>query len=898
MKRKHRWSIWICVSLLAALFVLSVLAPRKWTSVATSPVLAPGVGSEQTAPCFLNAPSTVPLQTSVDEPAVVVQSRVSIERNRFGCTSPLPVTEEFHTRRDTEIEGQLLPPTQPATAEIRRSGSDVPGREIAPPPIRRASSNVRLEYSQFNRIVEIRPLATRDQSVRASISDFAVAQLSDEQGVCQSPTPGSIQLVARQTIPVRQSSAIDVGRRPSESLPNPSKHWPVADDLIQRLEGLSRDDTCADWCRAVQGTLRDMESIGTIESQETRDSLNALEALLTSGFALVDAVEDPVAQSALNRAAFALKRRLAIWSQIVAITAQTEMPVNITISDSAHLRRVLDDVESKLADYEQGQLWHNYLLLDEAEAQYCTDAAADTAECRRLAKKILLRLDYSILTPEHRQFLSQRPFVAYQEAMKRFAVEPVDYFRLLDEVEQYESRRTRQDAVQVAAAQQILRWSLDKKVARLGQRLDTNYRNANVRLTLSQEILNRFVPQEETVTEPINDVILGARTRGCSESTAQLRVKLLPSDDTWRIGLEAKGQVVSETCSTKGPATFYSFGDASFLAEKQIVVHPYGFYHLSADAAARSSAGLAGLKTNVDPVPILSDIVQAIAKQRYQSQAPAARSEMQNIVARRARSRLDTEVSEQLGQARNRISKHLYQPLEQLALNPIVLQMTTQDERLVARYRLAGHHQLAAHTPRPIAPQGSVVSLQVHESALNNLVEQLHWEGREANLRDLYLEVGKLFAIADLKLPADFPDDVTIRFGSKNAMLFTFEEGRIGFQLNIAELGQGRQRWKNFAVRVHYRPAPERPDADMVRDQYVELAGPRLKFRDQIALRGVFSRVFHKDQPIDFVSRRLNSDPRLEGYHVSQLTVGDGWMGLAIGSQSHGETPRLTQRVR
>jgi hypothetical protein len=764
--------------------------------------------------------------------------------------------------------------------------------------MRRTRSNIQIEYSPTNRIVEIRPLRTKQETAQAAISDFAVSQLRDQGDNYQPSVSSRIQLVARQIVPVQQAHVADVETQLNDSLPDTSKHWPVAENLIQQLEDLARGDTCADWRQEVQEQLRDLGTIGAIDFQRARASLSTLQALLTRGFTMVDTLQDPVARSHLTRIAFALKRRLDLWNQIVVIASRTETPVTASITDAAYLSQVIDELESKLADYKDGQPWRDYLLLDESRNQYTTDAVADMAECRRLAKRILRRLDYSRLTPEHVEFLSQRQFTDYADALKCLAVEPVDYFHLLDEVERYEGRRTAQHAVHVAAAQQILRWSRDKQVARLGQQLDTNYRNANVRITLSQEILNRFVPRQEAVTERIDDVILGARTWGCSETKAQLQVKLLPSSDTWRVGLQAEGQVLSETISAKGPARFYSLGDACFLAEKQIVVHPHGYYHLSADAEAESSSGLAGMETNADPIPIIGDLVQAIAKQRYQSQASAARYEMRNIVANRARGRLDTEVSEQLDLASQQVSEHLYGPLEQLALNPVVLQMSTTEEQLIARYRLAGHHQLAAHTPRPIAARGSAFSLQLHESALNNLVEQLGWEGREANLRDLYLEIGELFAIADLEIPADFPDDVVIRFGAKNAMRFTFDERRIGFQMSIAKLSQGRNHWRNFAVRVYYRPAPERSDADMVRDQYVELAGPRLKFRDQIALRGVFSRVFQKDQPIALISQRLNNDPRLAGYRISQLTVGDGWMGLAIGSESPDEAPLLSRRGR
>jgi hypothetical protein len=676
----------------------------------------------------------------------------------------------------------------------------------------------------------------------------------------------------------------------------PHLSWPYPQELGERLGELAQDQQCLTWCHAVQAALGELNGSETLGSPQAATSLSHLRELLAQGFALAETVRDPAAQSRLTRAAYALKRRLAVWSQIAAVTAGAEHPASLSVLDTEYLSRVFDQVDAKLAEHKNGPKWREYLLLEEARRLYCTESRPDATECRRLARQILLRLDYSILAPEHSKFLTHQTLADYAAALKRLAAEPVDYSRLLAELERYESRPTSAQARHISAVQQILRWSHDKQLATLGQQLDANYRNANVRVTIDGDFINRLLPPQEPVTERVNDVILGARTWGYSESQTQLRVKLLPCNSAWRIALEAEGQVASETYSAKGPATFRSLGDAVFLAEKEIEVHPHGYQDYSADASARTSAELAGLQTNLDPVPLVSDLVQAIAEQRYRRQAPLARSEMQNLVASRARDRLDTEVREQLTRARERFNEHLFDPLEQLALNPVVLQMYTTEQQLVARYRLAGHQQLAAHTPRPTAAAGSAVSVQIHESALNNLVEQLHWEGREANLRDLYAEIGQLFKIPDLKLPADFPEDVTVRFAPNTPMRFSFDEGRLGFELSLAELEQGRKRWRNFAVRVHYRPVPERADVDLVRDQYVELAGPRLKFGDQIALRGVFSRVFAKDQPFDLVSRLLRDDPRLDGYRVSQISIGDGWLGLAIGAESPSPAARLTRR--
>ena len=88
---------------------------------------------------------------------------------------------------------------------------------------------------------------------------------------------------------------------------------------------------------------------------------------------------------------------------------------------------------------------------------------------------------------------------------------------------------------------------------------------------------------------------------------------------------------------------------------------------------------------------------------------------------------------------------------------------------------------------------------------------------------------------------------------------------------------------------MHYRHDPAQPDADLVRDQYVELLGKRLHLRDQIALRGIFSRVFSQSKPIQLISQGLRTDPRLAGLEIDQLAIGYGWLSLSLG-ESRRET--------
>ena len=62
-------------------------------------------------------------------------------------------------------------------------------------------------------------------------------------------------------------------------------------------------------------------------------------------------------------------------------------------------------------------------------------------------------------------------------------------------------------------------------------------------------------------------------------------------------------------------------------------------------------------------------------------------------------------------------------------------------DRLIARYRLAGTNHLGAFTPRPQAPSDTMLSVQVHESMLNNTIDKLALSGKRTKLRQLYREL-------------------------------------------------------------------------------------------------------------------------------------------------------------
>lgn len=848
MKRKCSASVWLLLSLVAVLFYLSVAAPREWSSWDSRP-LGPARSARTLA--WRDANRQLPVQPDPAAPLTLA------------AIAETESTETESSERQSEFLGRDEPKPTPEplpTSTDRRSDD-----------LNLAAHSVGSPAQSGSEPVESSPLTG---TAASGLTENRVrSDLANIHTMDQIRDPGA-------------------SRRTSTTDPDLLPRWPCATALLAELDDLSAQASCRDWCGAVRQRLDRLSSADSLAAANVQSLLGDLHALVADGQRLARANADAQTGSRWARAVFALKRRTDVWEQVGTIAARNSS-VSISSGDARFLQQAYDALATELRSVTSGDVWGCYLLMEKARSRFFGELATDTVEGRNLAKRILLRADHSILSPSQQAFLQRPACAEYLRQLRRVATEPVDYPCLMAELERYEQGRSAPAALHLAAAQQVLRWSDDETVSELGRRLDMNYRNANLRITISRSLMERMLPPPEPVAERVDEIIQGVYTTGCCETLTQLEVCLIPSPTSWRIGLAATGQVATETQSSSGPAMFRSRGKSVFEAAKEVVIHRYGCYHRAAVADARTSTELACVSTTLDSVPLVGDLARAIAVDRYRDDSQAAEQEVQQRVAATASDRIDAEVGCRLDEVRKRFVDQFYAPLQKLALNPVAMDMATTERDLTARFRLAGYHQLAAHTPRPVTPAGSVLHLQVHESAANNLLEQLDWEGRRANVRELHHQIAELFSLPSTELPEDLPDDVFIKFADETPLRVAFQEGRVSLQLALAELSQGSSGWKNFTVWVHYRHDPNQPNADLVRDQYVELLGKRLHLRDQIALRGIFSRVFSQSKPIQIISRGLRTDPRLAGLEIDQLAIGHGWLGLSLGEAA--EKPRTAQ---
>ena len=286
------------------------------------------------------------------------------------------------------------------------------------------------------------------------------------------------------------------------------------------------------------------------------------------------------------------------------------------------------------------------------------------------------------------------------------------------DLERYERTGLPSDARLLAEDCQYLAAGSSEAYRQLAAQVEQHYRNANLRLAVSEELLNRLVPKRPAEYAPVEDTVLGVPVRGQSLMASEVAVRLLPDPTRVRLALEVTARVSSLTSSTSGPATFVNDSESTYTARKPMEIDLKGITLWPTEVDVDNDSQLRRVHTDFDPVPLLGSVARGVARSQHEQSKPAADAEVREKIAARAQERIDRETDRQSdagGPAScTRTCSARSRPC---SWTRRWLPPRRPEQRFVMRVRLAGNDQLGSHTPRPQAPADSLASVQIHESA-------------------------------------------------------------------------------------------------------------------------------------------------------------------------------------
>lgn len=674
----------------------------------------------------------------------------------------------------------------------------------------------------------------------------------------------------------------------SASAPNA---WPVPKSLLDSLDALSKQDDSdiRDWAINAIKRINELDRLPPHAVPQAAKLLDELRRLAEQADPLALHVKQIQTNFAIHRVQYALVRRLDIWDVVcqqraTALAASGQSPLN-----RRRMEIAISDVNAMAGRNGEATGLREHLMLDTLAELAHGDEEATAEDRRHVAREVRMRIAARRQAAGRESLAEERPLAELDRQLRRWAagsakLEPTEGQELMALVERFESSDSIDDAHRLAQWRIELASSTNAADNDLGRRLEMHYRNANFRIVLSNELINRLLPAQAPVQSPVNDIIVGSVVQGQSTTSTELHVHLLPSAQSWQIAFEADGNVASETSATSGPVTFMNRGAAQFHVQKRITVDAAGIHAEPSSATVTNNTMVEGIETQYDSLPIFRSFVRNYAMSEREDREAQANQETEDKIRKTACSRVDSQIEPRLAKLTQKFRDQL-DPFEKLGLAPTIATLETSDIRLTARTRLAATDQLAAYTPRPDAPGGSLASMQIHESAVNNLLDRFELAGRKFTLPELISYLNDRLGRTGKSLSDDLPQGVEITFAKSEPLRIRCNDGRIELAINIAEIRQGKHRWHDFEVRTAYRAEAHGLSAQLERDGTIELGG-QYKGKTELALRGIFSKVFSRDRKFNLLPGFVSEDPRLANLQVTQLAVADGWIAVAIGPAS------------
>ena len=528
-------------------------------------------------------------------------------------------------------------------------------------------------------------------------------------------------------------------------------------------------------------------------------------------------------------------------------------PVGDASLDAAasNLRSALLPLDALLGRSKSGADWRTYLDWPALEAQASSGQAADPKVLRDLEKKLG--------SPE--MGLDMPQFVRVRKAVTKYA-EVADVARG-NGAQQFSDRLDKLSSALLTASASGQAESLAPVAPILDRLVDSGQapgvvaavRGANSRpnihLEVAEALLAPAVNRPIDQVQPVDDVVLGTRIRGTGHTTGNVRLDFVPSGEKAVFDIVLGATNISHTRGTQGPVTVNSRGVTSIDARRRIFLDEHNVSSSPVEASADTNSTVTGLGINAR---FGKRLIRRIASKKIAESKAQAEAVAEGKARDRIRAQFGEQTEPAIGQMRDQFRQKVRGPLQAQGLYPESFHMHTTDShlRIVARKSLAS--QLAAFSSPPPAAAGNLITAQIHESAVNNVLEEKL--GGKIVTQD---DVARIAKEQNLKMPDSLGSDPdaeqktwAITFAKYRPVTVAADQGRVKVTVRGDKFVSGERSFPGMDIAAVYAVGQGPKGPVLVREGNVQISPPGFKSGDrkltmaETSLRRILQKRFDK----------------------------------------------------
>lgn len=371
------------------------------------------------------------------------------------------------------------------------------------------------------------------------------------------------------------------------------------------------------------------------------------------------------------------------------------------------------------------QNWKKFLLWDQLTPNFPDDAEVSRATLLKL-DEVLSRfranqpgLELPVFTDAARAIAKYRALASWGAASQSRDLR-TEYERLLNslgtELQRHLERPTTETGWKVGRILGV--------IDNLGHSADfvqlvrERFAQRNISAQFSVNFVDRMPNRSLDQVRPVRDCILGTSIFGTAHTLGSVRYELQPAEDKIQLMVHLDGVADSRTRGYNGPVVINSHGKTTYTASKRISISDATF---EADPAVAS----VDTRTHINSIQktggqFAAGLITKVAWKR----ASQSKSQAERISAEHTRQNVIKEFNERvakdLGDARLRYQQKIRDPLVRRDVFPDTTRLSSTPAGVSAETTFAAKNQIAADGPRPAIKPGQDLSLQIHESAVNN----------------------------------------------------------------------------------------------------------------------------------------------------------------------------------
>lgn len=451
---------------------------------------------------------------------------------------------------------------------------------------------------------------------------------------------------------------------------------------------------------------------------------------------------DSAAYSALKSR---LSRRVELLDGALAAMSVENLSAAPEASASA-IASAVAETSKWLNNVRNGDLWASYLHLADLSA-----SAQDVNVLKQVQKNLS---PVETMNEEQQKFLTRPQLqglkAAVDAALAGLAYEGDDpgaraelqrqINRLSIALLSYETNRLAQDAETARSLYRAVRGRFPEAANVLRPHIMNHYFNHNVHFTLSEDLLSRLVSDYRSQTGRIADCIMGAWVTGSQVTSVNVSADIRPSQNSARFVIQATGNTKSNTVARKDPATVRTVGDHHFYMSKPVEFVGRDLTGSTGNINVNINSRTVGVSTRYDGIPLIGGIVRNIARREVANSKGKADAYTAQRLRDEAMPEFETEVNNQLSELESALQKTL-NSLDRNGVGPESISARSSNTHIAVSSRTMGISRLGGSAQPPVLLSARGMAIQLHETALNNTLDALGFNGRSMPEKDVVDEL-------------------------------------------------------------------------------------------------------------------------------------------------------------